>query len=52
MSAADGARLVAEQPLGDVRVTKVGEFVESGLWLESGGERRPLEPRGYVHALR
>jgi thiamine-monophosphate kinase len=51
VSAEDGARLLATQPLGGVPVAHVGEFVEGGLWLEEDGTRRALPPRGYVHAL-
>jgi len=47
----DGRRLLAEQPLGPVRVSHVGEFVGSGLWLETAGRREALSPRGYVHPL-
>jgi len=25
--------------------------VNRGLWLEEGGQRRLLEPRGYVHEI-
>jgi hypothetical protein len=34
-----------------VTLVHVGEFVESGLWLEENGVRRPLQPIGYVHEL-
>lgn len=34
-----------------VALTHIGEFVEAGLWLEEGGVRRALEPKGYVHAM-
>jgi thiamine-monophosphate kinase len=47
----DGRKLLAIQPLGEIRVTRMGEFVAEGLWLEENGTRRPLEPTGYVHAL-
>ncbi len=45
----DGARLVREQPVPDVTLTRIGEFVETGLWLEENGQRRALAPLGYVH---
>jgi thiamine-monophosphate kinase len=46
---AAAARLLSEQPLG-VPLTDVGQFVaERGLWRESGGDRRPLAPRGWEH---
>ncbi len=47
----DGRRLLETQPVPGIRLHHVGEFVERGLWLEEGGVRRPLEPKGYVHAL-
>jgi thiamine-monophosphate kinase len=49
VSPAEGQCLVETQPVPGITLAAVGECVESGLWLESGGERRPLEPRGYVH---
>ena len=48
---ADGERLVREQPVPGITLAKVGECVDAGLWLEEGGVRRPLEPRGWVHQL-
>jgi thiamine-monophosphate kinase len=52
VSADDGRRLVETQPVAGVTLTAVGECVaEAGLWLEEGGVRRPLEPRGYVHRI-
>jgi thiamine-monophosphate kinase len=47
----DGERLLASQPIGGIHLTKVGACVDKGLWLEEGESRRPLEPRGYVHAF-
>lgn len=42
------SRIVADQPLA-VEITDLGQFIsEPGLWA-SGGERRPLKPRGYLH---
>jgi hypothetical protein len=29
----------------------IGECVDKGLWLEESGQRRVLEPRGYVHTF-
>jgi len=46
-----GRRLLESQPVSNVRLQHIGEFVEQGLWLEENGERRPLAPKGYVHAL-
>ena len=37
--------------LPGVTLTAIGECVEQGLWLEEQGQRRPLPPHGYVHAL-
>ena len=51
VSAADGQRLVAEQPVPGLTLAVIGEFVKEGLWLEESGRRRPLEPLGYVHQL-
>jgi thiamine-monophosphate kinase len=43
-------RMLAERPLA-VRITDIGEFVaDTGLWIEdTGGNRRPLVPRGWEH---
>jgi thiamine-monophosphate kinase len=51
VSAEDGRRLVDTQPAPGVRISHLGEFVENGLWIEENGQRRPLPPTGYVHAL-
>jgi thiamine-monophosphate kinase len=51
LAAEDGRQLIETQPVGGVTLTAIGECVESGLWLETGGVRCPLEPRGYVHAM-
>jgi thiamine-monophosphate kinase len=51
LSPEDGQRLLATQPLQGVPTTHIGEFVESGLWLEEASVRRPLPPDGYVHEL-
>jgi len=48
---ADGERLLREQPVPGVLLAKVGECVESGLWIEESGRRRPLAPAGWVHLL-
>jgi thiamine-monophosphate kinase len=47
----EGRRLVREQPIPGLSLVQVGECIEAGLWLEEGGNRRPLPPRGYVHVL-
>lgn len=49
VSPADGEWLSNVLPLPNL--TKVGECVERGLWLERGGTRMPLEPKGWVHAI-
>ncbi|OWK37739.1 thiamine-phosphate kinase [Fimbriiglobus ruber] len=51
VSPADGAKLLREQPIAGLRLVKIGECVASGLWLEEGGSRQPLDPAGWVHAL-
>jgi thiamine-monophosphate kinase len=50
-AAADGRRLLDEQPIPGIQLSHIGACVEGGLWLEEGGQRRPVEPQGYVHAL-
>src|SRR5205823_1468350 len=49
VSPADGERLLNGQPVSRVTLVKIGECVESGLWMEGGGRRRPLEATGWVH---
>jgi thiamine-monophosphate kinase len=51
VSPADGARLLRDQPVPGVTLSHIGECVEAGFWLEEGGRRRELEPRGYVHRV-
>jgi thiamine-monophosphate kinase len=51
LPADDARRLLASQPVPGVTLAHIGECVEQGLWLEEGGQRRPLQPRGYVHAM-
>jgi thiamine-monophosphate kinase len=48
---ADARRLLELQPVAGITLAHLGECVETGLWLEENGARRPLEPAGYVHAL-
>jgi len=43
VSPEDGAKLSG--------MVKIGEFVESGLWLEVDGVQRALAPRGWVHGF-
>jgi thiamine-monophosphate kinase len=47
----DGRRLLEMQPVPGSTLSRIGECVAQGLWLEEDGQRRPLEPRGYVHRL-
>jgi thiamine-monophosphate kinase len=51
VSPEEGRKLIEIQPVPNIALTHVGECVEQGLWLEEQDQRRPLEPRGYVHAL-
>jgi thiamine-monophosphate kinase len=48
---ADGQRLLATQPIPEIRLHAIGECVDEGLWLEENGKRKALEPRGYTHVL-
>jgi len=49
VSATDGAKLLRAPPVQGL--TKIGECVESGLWLEEQGKREPLAPAGWVHPV-
>jgi thiamine-monophosphate kinase len=51
VSPADGERLLRTQPVPGIRLSHVGECVETGVWLEADGRRRALPPKGYVHHL-
>ena len=46
-------RMLHEQPLADVRLTEIGEFVaQPGLWqVNSTGSRLPMVVRGFEHQL-
>jgi len=48
----EALRLLQTQPVPGIRLYHIGECVEKGLWLESGGEEQQLEPAGYVHDLK
>ncbi|MCE9532360.1 MAG: thiamine-phosphate kinase [Planctomycetes bacterium] len=52
VSPEDGKKLVATQPIAGITLVNIGEIVPSGFWIEEGGVRKPLEPRGYVHEMR
>jgi thiamine-monophosphate kinase len=47
VSPTDGEKLLREPVVPGL--TKIGECVESGLWLETDGKRERLEPIGWVH---
>jgi thiamine-monophosphate kinase len=47
----DARRLLATQPVPGLTLVEIGECLAGGLWLEEGGQRRPLPPSGYVHAF-
>jgi thiamine-monophosphate kinase len=51
VSAEDGARLLAEQPISGIRLSHIGSIVAEGYWIEEAGIRRPLEACGFEHAL-
>lgn len=51
VSPADGERLIREQPVAGVTLSRIGEMVADGYWLETGGRREALEPKGYEHRL-
>jgi thiamine-monophosphate kinase len=48
VGAEDGSQLLRQSP---VAVTRIGECIDAGLWLEANGKREPLPPRGWVHRL-
>jgi thiamine-monophosphate kinase len=47
----EGQHLLHTQPVSGITLVKIGECVERGLWLDQAGQRRPLEPQGYVHQV-
>ncbi|AWM39036.1 Thiamine-monophosphate kinase [Gemmata obscuriglobus] len=49
VSPEDGTKLLARRPFPSL--AKIGECVETGLWLEINGTRQPLAPTGWVHSL-
>jgi thiamine-monophosphate kinase len=52
VSPEDGRRLVQTQPLPGLTLVQVGEMTAGKeMFLEEGGQRRPLPRRGYVHKL-
>jgi thiamine-monophosphate kinase len=51
LAPAEAQDLVNRQPIPGITLVHIGTCVEHGLWLEEGGQRRPLQPAGYVHPL-
>jgi thiamine-monophosphate kinase len=52
VSPADGARLLATQPVPGITLHHIGTCVaEAGMWIEETGVRRVLPPLGYSHEL-
>jgi thiamine-monophosphate kinase len=49
VSPEDGERLLQNPPVHGL--VKIGECVETGLWLEQNGVRQPLQPTGWVHEV-
>lgn len=49
VSPEDGERLLGAPPVPGL--TKIGECVGTGLWLETNGARQQLAPTGWVHQL-
>ena len=47
----DGEKLLREQPMPGIVLSKIGECVEAGVWIEENGERRVLDPVGWVHQI-
>src|SRR5262249_8452718 len=47
----DGQRLLEAQPVSGITLSAIGEFFGQGLWLEQAGQRKPLQPKGWVHEL-
>lgn len=47
----DGERLVAKNPLGGIRLTRIGRVTENRetTLVRTDGRREPLEPRGWEH---
>ncbi len=49
---ADGDRLLRTQPIPGITLAHVGVFIgEKALYLEEGGARRCIEPRGFAHSF-
>jgi thiamine-monophosphate kinase len=48
---ADGERLLRDQPVPGIMLSKIGECIDAGLWLKDGAKQSKLEPTGWVHEL-
>src|SRR6185369_2086636 len=44
VSPADGQRLLDDQPVAGVTLSRIGEIVADGYWIERNGKRELLEP--------
>lgn len=51
VSAEDGERLLRDQPISGILLHRIGEITVRGYWIERNGQRMPLEPRGFEHAM-
>ncbi len=49
VSPEDGEKLLETSPIPGL--TKIGECVESGFWLQEKGVRRELHPTGWTHSM-
>lgn len=47
----DGQRLLNDNPILGITLVHIGEMTQEGYWLDRSGNREPLAPRGYVHAI-
>lgn len=51
VSPAEGRALLKDQPLPGTPISKVGECIPQGFWVESEGKRTPLPVSGWQHSL-
>lgn len=49
VSPEDGRRLLDHPPNIGVAIHRIGECLDTGFWLQEKGQRRPLQPSGWVH---
>jgi thiamine-monophosphate kinase len=47
----DGLRLIGESPVEGIRLSRIGTFVPTGVWLRERDGVSPLSPEGWEHAL-